>query len=168
MSRAFVKELDADAPVVELPERPPDPHPNYMTPSGFRASQGRLQALSADRAALLAQGEDLSTTSQVKTIERELRHLRQRLERAVVVNPAEHVGSEVRFGATVTLADEEGGTHAFTIVGEDEVCAARGAISWLSPLARALLGRRTGDRVEWERPVGTLELEITAVCYWGA
>ncbi len=163
MSRAFTKEPDGD--VEELPERPPDPRPNYITPRGQRTLQARLRGLTADRAALIARAEDLSARSELRAIERELRHLRQRLEHAVVVQPLDRAPREVRFGATVTVVDGEGKTSELTVVGEDEACAATGAISWLSPLAQVLLGKAPGERVEWLRPAGSVDLEITSVSY---
>lgn len=164
MSRAFVKELD-DSSELELPEPSPDPHPNYITPLGYQALRERLQTLSAARASLLPRAEELGTKSEMIAIERELRRLQRRLERATVVDPPANVGDEIRFGATITMTDERGGKYEFTVVGEDEVCAKRGAISWLSPVAQAVLGKGVGDLIEWERPSGTLELEIISVCY---
>jgi transcription elongation GreA/GreB family factor len=81
------------------------------------------------------------------------------------VDPAAQDGAEIRFGATVNVEDEEGARHVFTIVGEDEADPERGLISWVSPLGRALLNRRVGDAVRWQRPVGDLELEILSFGY---
>ena len=84
-----------------------------------------------------------------------------------------HVYTAMKFGpkdttatwVTVNVQDEEGARHVFTIVGEDEADPERGLISWVSPLGRALLNRRVGDAVRWQRPVGDLELEILSFGY---
>ncbi len=156
MSRAFVKEDDVGA--AELPERPQSEHPNYITPAGYARLQADLQALLAAREPLAAAGDDIAARGRLQEVERDLRWIAGRLERAIVVEPRSH--ADIRFGARVRVADEAGGEHVYTIVGEDETCAPRGRISWVSPLARALLGRRAGDVVPWEAPGALRELEI--------
>ena len=74
-------------------------------------------------------------------------------------------GADIRFGATVNLVDENNQSYTFRIVGEDEADAARGLISWVSPLAREMLGKQAGDGLIWKRPAGDLNLEITDFSY---
>ena len=165
MSRAFVKEPDGDTPDNEPPERPQSVHPNYVRPSGVAALQEQVRELSERRAALQASVDTLSAKSELNQIERDLRFIEQRITRAVVVDPSQQTGDEIRFGARVELEDKDGTRQEFTIVGEDEACAPKRLISWVSPLASALLGQRVGDVVIWERPMGNCELEIVDVQY---
>jgi transcription elongation factor GreB len=165
MSRAFVKEPEGDQAQDGLPERPLSPHPNYITPGGFRQLQSHLQALLQKRDELRAQGDDLSAKSQLGYLERELRYLAANIERAIIIDPKHQSHEDIRFGARASVMDEANKRYQFTIVGEEEACAPKGYISWLSPLAQALLGKRAGDRAVWERPVGNTELEILSFEY---
>ena len=165
MSRAFTKEPDGDMVADDAPERPLSGHPNYVTPVGLTQLESRRAALAIERAAHADEG--LEGKPALAHAERALRYLDARIEDAIVVDPAAQLAGEVRFGACVTVADEDGETRGFTIVGEDEADAAAGKVSWLSPLARALTGGRTGDLVTWRRPAGDLEPEITAIDYSG-
>ncbi len=166
MSRAFVKEPDGDAAGDVPPERAPSPHPNYMTPGGAQRLAEKVQDLRARRDELAKNKDaDLKSTDELKQIERELRYLDQVLQRAIVIDSHQQAHADVRFGAAVTVVDEQSQTHTFTIVGEEETCAPKGYISWVSPLAKSLLGRRVGDVVLWERPAGNVQLEITAIHY---
>jgi transcription elongation GreA/GreB family factor len=165
MSRAFVKELEGDQPGDVPPERPQSGHPNYITTQGLDGLKDRFEAL-RDRARELENAEDeLSAKSELGSVQAELRFLEKRIQAAIPVDPAAQDGAEIRFGATVNVEDEEGARHVFTIVGEDEADPERGLISWVSPLGRALLNRRVGDAVRWQRPVGDLELEILSFDY---
>jgi len=165
MSRAFVKEPDGNQVDDELPERPRSPHPNYVTPAGLRQLHARIKKLAEERARLQSAGERLAEKNQLRLVERDLRHVEQGLKRAILVDPAAQPRSDIRFGAEVEVLDEQGERHRFRIVGEDEACAPKGYISWVSPLARALLGKRVGDVVNWEHPAGNVELEVVEVDY---
>jgi len=162
MSRAFVKEPDGDEAAEDLPERPRSPHTNYVTPQGLRLLRTRLNELLQSRAALAGR-DDLASRQQIAAIERDLRYFGQRIECAVLVDPEAQPEDRVHFGATVEVVDEEGATHRFVIVGEDETAIAQGKISWVSPLARALLNARVGDVVTWRRPAGDRELEVLSI-----
>lgn len=165
MSRAFVKEQDDKPAIDELPERPQSPHPNYITPKGYAQLQERCQVLLKQRSALAADADDPLATQQLKQVERDLRYFQGRLERAIVVDPTTQPAGEVHFGAGVSVRDENGEAHEFTIVGEDEADVAKGKVSWDSPLAHAMIGARVGDNVVWKRPAGDLGLEIIAIRY---
>lgn len=161
MSRAFVKEADGDH-ADNLPERPHSPHTNYVTPAGFRLLQQRLRDL-MERKTLLAGNDDMAAQQQLKQVGRDLRYYEERVERAVVVRPETQPDDKVHFGATVEVRDAQGQVESFTIVGEDEADAARGKISWVSPLAAALMDAVVGDVVCWKRPVGDKDLEVLAI-----
>lgn len=161
MSRAFVKEETAEA-IQELPDKPLSPHPNYVTPRGLAQLRERL-AQNLARRAELNRRDDLSARQELAVIRREIRYLEQRLKSALLVEPSSQAVDRVHFGACVEVVDEEGNTHTYRLVGEDEVDVASGYISWASPLAQALLDARVGDIVTWRRPAGDVELEVIAI-----
>jgi transcription elongation GreA/GreB family factor len=150
MSRAFVKEDDG-ADGEELAELQVSPHRNLVTVEGLaqiEASVERLRAgLSAARAA-----ED---RAEVRRIQRDLRYWTARQRTAELVPPAAP-GGKARFGSTVTLATADGGQLEYRIVGEDEADPARGRISYVSPLARRLIGAAQGDPVELQEGVAEI------------
>jgi transcription elongation GreA/GreB family factor len=166
MSRAFVKEDNEDLLGEELPERPVSPQPNYVTASGIEQLRAKVDALQAEHARL-KQAEEAFDRPRLIQIERDLRYFQARLESAIVVDVAAQPRDEVRFGASVKTQDEEGGTHTFTIVGDDEADVAEGRVSWQSPLAKALMGARAGDTVTWNRPAGSTTLEVLEILYPG-
>lgn len=163
MSRAFVKETDT--PHADELDRPQSEHPNYITPSGLERLREQLHALDQRRAALGDATEDPGNQQQLGQVERDLRYVQGRIDRAVVVDLAKQPADEVHFGAVVEVEEEDGEHRVFEIVGEDEADAASGKVSWVSPLAEAMLGARVGDSVTWKRPAGNVELTITAIRY---
>jgi transcription elongation factor GreB len=166
MSRAFVKESDDDLVAGELPERPLPPHPNYVTAKGLEALQSRVRELTDRHEQLKRQSdEDSEARQKVREIDRDLRYFRSQLERASLVDTANQPREQVHFGALVTMEDNEGARHAFTIVGDDEADVAAGKISWASPLARAMIGAKIGDTVVWRRPAGETEVYIVDIRY---
>ena len=166
MSRAFVKESDDDLVAGELPERPVPVHANYVTPHGLEGLQSRLRELQDRHEALKRRSDDDSGAKQaLREIDRDIRYVNAQLERAVVVDPVQQPRDEVHFGARVTIEDEEGSTHEFALVGDDEADVSAGKISWASPLARALMNGKVGDTVAWRRPAGETEVEILRITY---
>jgi transcription elongation factor GreB len=163
MSRAFVRETDFDAAGAELPERPQSPYPNYVTPHGLKELQERCENLKAQYAALSGSIDDPMKQHEVRELERDLRYYLERLERAIRVDPDSQPYDEVHFGARVEVEDEAGETQQFTIVGEDEANVSSNKVSWVSPLARALMGARVGDSVTWKRPAGNKVLTLTSI-----
>lgn len=159
MSRAFVKEPDGDQADTDLPERPQSEHPNYITTVGLQKMKSEVEVLRQKRD-LLKKEDDLSSKNRIKTVEAELRYLEKRIQCAISVDVSKQVSKEIRFGATVKLIDANDQEYIFTIVGEDEAEPDQGRISWVSPLARELVGKNIADVVIWERPAGNLELEI--------
>jgi len=164
MSRAFVKDDNEDRPSEELPERPVSDAPNYVTPTGMRLLRERVDALSREHARLREAAEAFEKP-QLAVNERDLRYFQSRLDSAIVVDVASEPKDEVHFGATVEAEDEDGNITRVTIVGEDEADVKNDKISWLSPLAKALLGSRVGDTVTWNRPAGATTLEVLEIGY---
>jgi transcription elongation factor GreB len=155
---------------------------NYITPAGARRLQEELGELrSRERpktvqevADAAAQGdrsenaEYIYGKKRLREIDRRIRFLTKRLEAAHVVDPQERaLAGETRvfFGAEVSIEDEEGQKLRYRIVGEDEIDAARGHVSWCSPIGRVLLKRSAGDTVTLRRPSGEIELTIVSVSY---
>jgi transcription elongation factor GreB len=165
MSRGFVKEDDLEHAGTDLPERPISEHPNYVTPTGLQQLQAQESVLEKERQQLAPLKEDPVAQQRLAMVERDLRYLQARLESALLVDPAQQSGEQVLFGARVTVEDENGDRHLFMIVGEDEADIAANKVSWVSPLAKSLLGHKIGDSVTWLRPAGNQTLEITEIDY---
>lgn len=168
MSKAFLRESDSPA----LPELPPlvSPLPpgakNYLTPDGadrLRSEVARL--VDAERPKLVAaRAEDEDAKQRLQVLDQRLRYLQESLRSAVMVTAPKDEPDIVRFGATVLVRDGHGETR-YRIVGVDETDTERGWVSWLSPLARALMNARPGQRVVLNAPSGRKELEVIAVDY---
>lgn len=165
MSRGFVKEDDSDqAGDVQL-ERPQSPYPNYVTPTGLKLLQEEAARLADERSYWLARKNEPLTAQKLAKTELDLRYVNGRIERAILVDPKNQPADRVLFGAIVTVEDEEGSTQEFSIVGEEEADIASNKVSWVSPLARALIGAQVGSVVKWQRPAGDKELEVVAIRY---
>ena len=168
MSHAFVKEPDGDEVGDDQPELPQSPHANSVTPAGLAALRAALADREARRRDFAAADNALANKLHLAQAEREMRYFNERIRRAILVDPAGQPAGEVAFGAAVTVEDEDGKRSTFTIVGEDEAEPNAGKVSWVSPLAAALLGARLGDLVTWKRPAGEVELEVLAIDYSAA
>ncbi|QIL43181.1 transcription elongation factor GreB [Acidovorax sp. HDW3] len=180
MSKAFTKESDGDDDEgLSLPPLPAGGK-NYITPAGYARLRTELLALIDDERPKLVEivhwaasngdrsenGDYLYGKKRLREIDRRIRFLTKRLEIAEVVDPSVHAGSDqVFFGASVTYADSDGSEREVTIMGIDEADSALGQISWISPVARALLKAREGDEVQLPTPGGQRTLEILAVRY---
>lgn len=155
---------------------------NYITPSGYRKLQEELDHLwKVERPQLVKtitwaasngdrseNGDYIYGKKRLREIDRRVRFLRKRIELAEVVDPAQRGACEqIFFGATVTVCDSNGCESTFCIVGVDEADVNSGLISWVSPLARALLKLREGETVVLRTPVGVQELEILLIEYRG-
>ena len=156
MSRAFVKESD-DVP--ELPDRPISEHPNFVTKKGL----GQIEAAIATHRAALAEAQGREDRAAIAAASRELRYWNARRASAEV-QPAPADSQIVHFGSRVTIHRDPppakgDATVAYRIVGEDEADPAKGTLSHVSPLARALMGKAVGDVV----PAGAGEAEILAI-----
>lgn len=181
MNKAFVRE---DAPEDEeegigLPALPSGSK-NYMTPAGHARMQAELwQLVRTERPSVVSivswaagngdrseNGDYIYGKKRLREIDRRIRFLTKRLENAQVVDPLDQCNADtVFFGATVSVLDENGKEARYSIVGLDETDPASGRISWISPLARALLKARIGDSVRFPAPGGMRELEIIDIEY---
>lgn len=180
MSKAFTRETDGDSDD-DLPEALALPTGvNYITRAGYERLRAELLALIDDERPRIVEivhwaasngdrsenGDYLYGKKRLREIDRRIRFLTRRLEIAEVVNTSlHHGGDQVFFGATVTYVDEDGKETTVTILGVDEVDSSRREISWVSPVARALLKSRVGDTVRLVVPGGSQELEVLAVSY---
>ena len=182
MSKAFTKETDEEADQEETQLAPALPlgHKNYITPAGYQRLKDELDQLwKVERPALVQtitwaasngdrseNGDYIYGKKRLREIDRRLRFLSQRLEDASVVDPVQRKNcDQVFFGATVTVARQDGTESTYSIVGVDEADAGRGLISWVSPLARALLKARADDVVMLRVPGGAEELVVVDVIY---
>jgi transcription elongation GreA/GreB family factor len=156
MSVAFTREESAEtAAEVELPDRPISPHPNLVTASGLEALTNALAESRAvyDTAQKIEDAGERRRAAAVAS--RDMRYFADRLRTAQLVPPPTELGA-VAFGHRVTLSRDDGRRQAFRIVGEDEADPRNGSISYVSPVARALIGRAAGDIVL----AGDHEIEI--------
>jgi transcription elongation factor GreB len=180
MSKAFTRETDLDADdEVGLPPLPAGGK-NYITPQGYAVLRAELfDLMDNERPRMVeivhwaASNGDRSENGdyhygkkRLREIDRRIRFLTKRLEIAEVTDPSVHHGLEqVFFGATVTYVDEEDVKRTVTIRGIDEADSLKGEVSWISPIARALLKARVGDAVKLVTPVGVQEVEVVTVNY---
>jgi transcription elongation factor GreB len=181
MNKAFVKETDAsdDEAALAAPALPTGSK-NYMTPAGYARLEAEFNGLwrierptlvetiswAASNGDRSENGDYIYGKKRLREVDRRIRFLSKRLEHAVVVDPATREDTDqVFFGATVTVADDNGSESTYAIVGIDEADAGRGRIAWISPMARALLKAREGDTVSVQTPEGRREVEIVEVRY---
>ena len=182
MNKAFTKESDQDDDEDQDASAPPLPAglKNYITPAGFkRLKDEALHLLDKERPELVkvihwaASNGDRSENAdyiygkrRLREIDRRIRFLTKRMDVAAVVNPAEREETDqVFFGATVAVVGRDGTKKTYSIVGIDETDLSRGRISWISPLAKALIKARDGDTVIVRTPGGDEALEIVGVEY---
>lgn len=158
MSVAFTREEDYEAQAADLPDRPISPHPNLVTRTGLDAIERALaEARAAYTEAQTSGGVSADRTAMARAT-RDLRYWSARRSTAQLTEP-ELVPGQVQFGRTVHIEREDGRKQAFRIVGEDEADPAKGAVSYISPLAQALLGKAVGDVAM----VAGQEVEVVAV-----
>lgn len=182
MSKAFTKEENTNIEEEDLPEGPalPQNTKNYITPKGFAKLQAELQKLLNEErpkltatVAWAASNGDRSENAdyiygkrRLREIDKRIRWLTKRLENSEVIDPTKsEKKDQVFFGATVTIEDEEGTQKTYSIVGIDEAEPSKGKISWISPLAKALLKKKCGELVPFKSPKGFSELEIIKISY---
>ena len=183
MSKAFTRESDAgDEDLPEAGSAAPAPVPggrNYMTPAGHARMKSELKRLveverpetvrvvswAASNGDRSENGDYIYGKRRLRELDHRIRYLMKRLEAAEVVDPRDRETDQVYFGATVTYADAEGRETTVSIVGVDEADPARARVSWISPVARALLRAREGDQVVLETPGGPTRLDVLEVRY---
>lgn len=182
MNKAFTRESegsDEDDDDVSLPPLPQGTK-NYMTPAGYARLRGELMNLldverpktvevvswAAKNGDRSENGDYLYGKKRLREIDRRIRFLTKRLDVAEVVDPSVHQGrDQVFFGATVTYANERGEERTITIKGIDEADSTQGEVSWIAPIARALLKAKVGDEVSLVTPVGVEKIEVVEVVY---
>ncbi len=182
MSKAFTKESDGDDED-DLPEESgglPLSAKNYMTPQGFARMREELDGLmrrerpevvkvvtwAASNGDRSENGDYIYGKKRLREIDRRVRYLSKRLANAEVVDAAKRAKTDqIFFGATVTYANGRGEERTITIVGVDEVALDKGHVSWISPIAKALLKAEEGDVVKMRTPAGVEEIEIVKVEY---
>jgi transcription elongation factor GreB len=183
MSKAFTRESDTSVDDDEDgPALPPLPagSKNYITPTGYARLRAELMQLIDDERPKVVDtvhwaasngdrsenGDYIYGKKRLREIDRRIRFLTKRLEIAEVTDPSLHHGNDqVFFGATVTYAEESGAERTVTILGIDEADFAKGEVSWISPIARALLKAKEGDVVKLVTPAGVQEVEVLEVRY---
>jgi transcription elongation GreA/GreB family factor len=158
MAVAFTREEDYEAQAADLPDRPVSAHPNLVTASGLAAIGAALAAARAAYAAAQAEGGVAADRTAMARATRDLRYWSARRGTAQLTEP-EGDADKVLFGRTVEVEREDGRRQAFRIVGEDEADPAQGSVSYVSPLAKAVLGKAVGDEVV----VNGAAVEIVAV-----
>ncbi|WP_269716144.1 transcription elongation factor GreA [Caulobacter sp. NIBR2454] len=158
MSVAFTREEDHEATAADLPDRPVSAQPNLVTPQGLAQIEAELAAARAAYTAAQSAGEVSSDRTAMARATRDLRYWSARRGSAQLVEPTPDP-QVVTFGGSVTFDREDGRRQTFRIVGEDEADPAQGAVSYVSPLAQAVLGKAVGE----EAVVAGAEVEIVAL-----
>lgn len=181
MSKAFTREptVDNDEDEAGLPPIPAGGK-NYITPQGYARMRTELLTLIDDERPKVVEivhwaasngdrsenGDYIYGKKRLRETDRRIRFLTKRMELASVTDPAVHFGSDqVFFGATVTYEDDQGLAKTITILGIDEADSLNGQVSWVSPIARALLKSKVGDVVRLQTPVGMQDIEVIQVSY---
>lgn len=182
MSKAFTREQDSDDEDEDTPDAPklPPGTKNYITPAGYAALKAEFDELyrverprlvetiawAASNGDRSENGDYIYGKRRLRQIDSRIRFLARRMEAAEVVDPAQQgENDQIFFGATVTYSTRAGEEQTVQIVGIDETMPSSGLISWISPVARALLKARAGDVVALMTPAGREELEILEVRY---
>jgi transcription elongation factor GreB len=166
MSRGFVKEDDLEHAGTDVPERTISASPNYVTTHGYAQLQKLAEDIEDEIKQLSAKKESTEVIQKLAVLNRDLRYIAARIESAQVVETKTGTtAAQVLFGTNVTVEDENGDSHTYEIVGEDEADIKYNSISWTSPLAKALIGQKVGDSVVWQRPIGNTVLEIIRIEY---
>ena len=179
MSKAFTRETDGEDDDLALPPLPAGSK-NYITPQGYAVLRAELfELIDNERPRIVeivhwaASNGDRSENGdyhygkkRLREIDRRIRFLTKRLEIAEITDPSNHHGKDqVFFGATVTYVDEADVERTVTILGIDEADSLKAEVTWVSPIARALLKAREGDVVKLVTPVGVQEVEVVEVRY---
>ena len=169
MSKAFTRD-ENEGP--EIPELPPTSSvlapgaKNYITAQGAQKLRDELQNLvEVTRPELVDARDDPDAKRQLARLDQRIRQLEESLQSAEIVEPADGPADVVRFGAWVTVRESSGEETTYRIVGVDETDADNNWVSWMSPIAKALLNRKLGERIRFKFPSGEDSLEIKEVRY---
>lgn len=180
MSKAFTKEADVEDDEPADAQTLPVDQKNYVTPQGLAVLKAELRALLYEERPKVVEvvswaagngdrsenGDYIYGKKRLREIDRRVRYLTKRVESAEVVDPQQQKNvKQVFFGATVGYERENGAKHSVTIVGVDEADFAKGKISWISPVAKALMKARVGDIIELRTPSGIDAIEVLSIKY---
>jgi transcription elongation factor GreB len=166
MSRAFIKETDLEHAGIDIPERPISLETNYVTPAGLKHLQRSIDNLDKERQSFIG-NEDSIIKQKKMRIERDIRYYSSRLKSAILIDPSIQNKEIILFSAKVEVLSLNNKKYKFEIVGEDEVNINENKISYLSPIAKSLIGSRINDEVIWNKPSGNEILTITNIYYCG-
>lgn len=165
MSRAFVKENDLEHAGIDIPERPISSEPNYVTQNGYDELKKNLETLEKEIKHVKQLDDSPENKQKTMKLERDLRYFFNRIESSIVVESINQDHDKVLFGAWVKLIDEDNKDYLFQIVGEDEADIKKNKLSYVSPLAKSLLGNRVGDEVVWSKADGDHIVIIEEIKY---
>jgi transcription elongation factor GreB len=164
MSRAFIKENDLEHAGIDIPERPISLETNYVTPNGLQQLKNKLDTLDLKRQSL-TKNESSNSKQKKMRIERDIRYFSSRLKSAILVNPLNQNKNIALFSATVETLSSNKKRYQFEIVGEDEANIKLNKISYISPLAKLLLGSQINDEIIWNKASGNEILTVTNIYY---
>ena len=164
MSRAFVKENDLEHAGIDIPERPVSSEINYVTPFGLNQIKEILNSLDKKRDQFLGNEDTISKQKKMR-IEKDIRYYAARLKSAILVKPNSQISDKVLFGACIELQNEDGNSEYYEIVGEDEADYKKNKISYVSPIAKSVIGNNIGDEVILTKPEGLTSLIIKKISY---
>ena len=164
MSRAFIKENDLEHAGIDIPERPVSQLPNYVTPNGHKQLKETILSIETEIKSIKDLEESPENKQNKMKLERDLRYYLKRFETAILIDKHED-SNKVLFGAHVMLIDENDETYKFQIVGEDEADIKQNKLSYVSPLAKELIGSSIGDEVIWKRADGNRVVFIDSINY---
>ena len=164
MSRAFVKENDLEHAGIDIPERPISSETNYVTPFGLKQIKEMLDSLNKDRYQFVNKDDAISKQKKMR-IEKDIRYYASRLKSAILVKPNTQLSNKVLFGARVELENEDGYSEFYEIVGEDEADSEKNKISYVSPIAKSVIGNKLGEEILLKKPEGFARLIIKKISY---
>ena len=164
MSRAFVKENDLEHAGIDIPERPISSEINYVTPFGLDQINEKLSMLDKDRDKFLGKEDAISIQKKMR-IEKDIRYYVARLKSAILVKPDSQTSDKVLFGACIELQNEDGNSEFYEIVGEDEADFKKNKISYVSPIAKSVIGNKLGEEILLKKPEGLARLIIKKISY---
>ena len=164
MSRAFIKENDLEHAGIDIPERPISHEINYVTPFGLNQINEILSMLDKNREQFLGKEDAISIQKKIR-IEKDIRYYAARLKSAILVKPDSQSSDKVVFGACIELQNEDGNSEFFEIVGEDEADFKKNKISYVSPIAKSVIGNKLGEEIFLKKPKGLARFIIKNISY---
>ena len=166
MSRAFIKENDLEHAGIDIPERPVSLETNYVTPLGLKNLKSSLDNLDKELQSFISNEDVINKQKKMRT-ERDIRYYLSRIQSAILVDPLFQNKNIILFSANIEILSAGNKKYQFEIVGEDEANIKENKISYVSPLAKLLIGSQINDEVIWNKPSGNEILTITNIYYCG-